>query len=60
MLLKTHIFEKIKATSPVKKIFWPNSSRVIEYDKRQGTTLIRVHKVTSKLLWMFQDHFCRT
>ena len=36
-MLKTNIFEK-KATSPVKKRLWPISSRIIELDKRQGTT----------------------
>ena len=36
-LLKTQNFEK-KATFPLKKIFWPNLSRIIEHNKRQGTT----------------------
>ena len=36
-MLKTNIFEK-KATSPVKKSLWPISSRIIEHEKRQGTT----------------------
>ena len=35
-LLKTQTFEK-KANFPVKKSFWPVSSRILECDKPQGT-----------------------
>ena len=37
MLLKTKILEKKKAIFPVKKKFWPISSRIIECYKSQGT-----------------------
>ena len=33
-----HKFLKKKASSPVKKMFWPCFSRIIEHDKRQRTT----------------------
>ena len=43
VLLKTHFFEE-KGNSPVKKIFWPIFSRIIECDKSQGHS-VRVQKV---------------
>ena len=40
MLSKTQIFEKKGTLSSEKKRFWPNFSRIIEYDKPQGTIYI--------------------
>ena len=37
ILLKTYIFEK-KSNFQLKKIIWPIFSRIIEYEKHQGTT----------------------